>query len=45
MDIFRIIGALGIILISFGIINKNRKKQDIFYIGGGVFVWKHTAFI
>ena len=34
--IFKIIGALGIILISLGILNKKRKKQDIFYILGGL---------
>jgi len=34
--IFKIIGALGIILISVGIISKERKKQDVYYIFGGV---------
>lgn len=33
---FKIIGALGIILISIGIISKNRKRQDVFYVLGGV---------
>ena len=35
VGIFKIIGALGIILISVGIVNKKRKRQDIFYILGG----------
>lgn len=32
---FKLIGALGIILISIGIATKKRKKQDAFYILGG----------
>lgn len=35
-SLFKTIGALGIILISIGIINKKRKVQDIFYILGGI---------
>ncbi len=33
---FKIIGALGLILISVGILTKQRKRQDILYILGGV---------
>jgi len=36
IDIFKLIGALGLILISIGIITKKRSKQDIFYIIGGI---------
>jgi hypothetical protein len=32
---FKIIGALGLILISIGIVTTNRKKQNIFYVCGG----------
>lgn len=35
IDVFKLIGALGILLISIGIISKKRKTQDIYYIGGG----------
>jgi len=35
-DIFKIIGALGILLISIGIVTKKRKTQDIYYIFGGI---------
>jgi len=35
-DIFKIIGALGILLISVGIVTKKRKTQDIYYIFGGI---------
>jgi len=33
---FKIIGALGLVLISIGIITKQRKKQDVLYIIGGL---------
>ncbi len=36
MSLFKIIGAVGLLLISSGIITKKRKTQDIFYILGGV---------
>lgn len=36
MNIFRIIGAIGLLLISVGIITKQRKNQDILYIIGGL---------
>jgi len=36
MDIFKLIGALGLILISVGLLLKNRKHQNILYIIGGI---------
>src|SRR3989344_5171490 len=36
MDIYKIFGAFGLILISIGIITKQRKKQDLYYIVGGL---------
>ena len=45
IDIFRIIGALGIILISIGIINKKRKSQDIYYILGGLCLEIYSIYI
>ena len=36
MSIFKIIGAVGLLLISIGIINKNRRTQDVMYIVGGI---------
>lgn len=33
--IFKILGAAGIVLISIGILLKNRKTKDILYIIGG----------
>jgi len=36
IDIFKLVGALGLILISIGIISKKRSVQDAYYIVGGV---------
>ena len=36
INIFKLIGALGIILISAGILIRKKKKEDIFYIIGGI---------
>ena len=33
---FKFIGAAGLLVISFGIINKKRRTQDILYIVGGI---------
>jgi len=45
MDIFKLIGALGIILISIGIVTKQRKNQDIFYILGGICLETYSIYI
>ena len=34
--LFKLIGAIGLILISIGIIAKERKRQDVLYACGGV---------
>ncbi|TFF99202.1 MAG: hypothetical protein EU541_05540 [Promethearchaeota archaeon] len=34
--LFQLIGAIGIILISIGIVIQERLKQDFFYIWGGI---------
>lgn len=36
MNTFKFIGALGIVLISIGILIKKRKTQNICYILGGI---------
>ncbi len=36
IDIFKLVGALGIILIATGILIKKRERQDILFICGGV---------
>ena len=45
MDVFKIIGALGIILIAIGIVIKKRKTQDIFYILGGICLETYSIYI
>ena len=45
INIFRIIGALGILLISIGIITKKRKIQDIYYILGGLCLETYSIYI
>jgi hypothetical protein len=45
IDIFTVVGGLGIILISIGIIIKQRKKQDIFYILGGICLEAYSIYI
>lgn len=45
LNILKGIGALGIILISVGIITKKRKTQDIYYILGGVCLEAYSIYI
>ena len=35
INIFKLIGAIGLILISVGLLLKNRKYEDVLYIVGG----------
>jgi len=45
MNIFKIIGALGIILISVGILTKKRKTGDVYYILGGLCLEAYSIYI
>jgi len=45
IDIFKVIGALGIVLISIGIITKKRKIQDVFFILGGICLVIYSVYI
>jgi len=45
LNIFKIIGALGILLIAVGIINKRRKIQDIYYLIGGISLLIYSIYI
>lgn len=45
MNTFKLIGGLGLIIISIGIITKNRKKQDAFYIIGGICLEIYSIYI
>lgn len=36
MDIFKFIGAVGLVLISAGVLVRKRKQEDFLYILGGI---------
>lgn len=42
---FKIVGALGILIIAAGILINNRKKQGVFYIIGGVCLEIYSIYI
>ena len=42
---FKLIGVLGIILISVGVVTKRRKRQDVFYILGGACLEVYSIYI
>lgn len=41
----KFIGALGLLLISIGIITKNRRQQDVLYIMGGVALEAYSIYL
>ena len=45
MEVYKLIGAIGLILISSGLIIKNRKTQNILYILGGVGLEAYSIYI
>lgn len=47
MDIFKIFGVLGLVMIIFGILikSKNRKLRDILYILGGLALLAYSVYI
>ena len=45
MEIYKIIGAVGLVLISAGLTLKNRKAQNIFYILGGIGLEIYSIYI
>lgn len=44
-EILKLVGALGLILISVGILTKKRNKQDIYYIIGGILLEIYSIYI
>lgn len=44
-NLVKIIGALGIILISVGIIKRKRKTQVLYFIAGGICLEVYSIFI
>jgi lipid-A-disaccharide synthase-like uncharacterized protein len=45
ISIFKIIGSLGLLLITIGILLKNRKIRDILYVVGGLSLEVYSIFI
>tara|TARA_Y100001951_G_C11078399_1_gene149951 strand:- start:211 stop:444 length:234 start_codon:yes stop_codon:yes gene_type:complete len=47
INIFYLLGILGLVLIIFGVLikNRNRKKRDILYIFGGLFLVTYSFYI
>ena len=46
MDItFKILGALGLIFITLGVLSKNRIRQNIFFIIGGVLLEAYSVYL
>lgn len=45
MNIYKIVGATGLLLISVGIITKKRKTQDILYIVGGLCLEAYSIYL
>jgi len=45
IDVYQILGAIGLILVSYGVIVKDRRKQDIFFIIGGIFLTLYSLSI
>jgi len=43
--IFKIFGAIGLILIAIGVIIKNEKIQDIYFIIGGLFLEVYSIYL
>ena len=42
---FKFIGALGLLLVSIGIVTKRRQRQDVLYIVGGVLLEAYSIFL
>ncbi|MBU7017914.1 MAG: hypothetical protein HXS44_10420 [Theionarchaea archaeon] len=45
IDLFRIVGVLGVILISIGVMTKKRKTQDTYYLIGGILLELYSLHI
>lgn len=43
--IFKLLGAAGLVLITFGVITKNRIHQDIFFITGGLLLEAYSIYL
>ena len=44
-ELMKLIGALGLILISIGIVTKERRSQDLYYIAGGICLEAYSIYL
>lgn len=45
INFFQFLGAVGLVLISAGVLIKKRKQQNIYYIFGGIFLLTYSISI
>lgn len=45
INYFKIIGVIGLLLISIGIITKKRKQQDLYYVFGGICLLIYSSYL
>ncbi|MBT6691596.1 hypothetical protein HOB10_04665 [Candidatus Parcubacteria bacterium] len=45
MDIFKIAGIVGLVLISIGVITQKKESEDLIYIFGGVCLLVYSSYI
>jgi hypothetical protein len=45
IELFKLVGAAGLLLISIGILTKERRRQDLFYIAGGLCLEAYSIYI
>ncbi|MEK6963970.1 MAG: hypothetical protein AABX70_06070 [Nanoarchaeota archaeon] len=45
MELFFLVGAVGLLLVIFGVLSKKRKVQDVYYMCGGLCLLVYSIFI
>lgn len=45
MNIFRLLGVLGLICITSGVLMRRRRRQDILYIAGGLCLGAYSLYL
>lgn len=42
---FKLAGILGLLLITAGVLSKQRKRQDLFFIAGGILLEAYSLYL
>lgn len=45
MNLFELIGAIGLVLIIIGVMVKSREKQYLLFMGGGILLGTYSVYI